>query len=92
MDAADDQLTIANEFTTIQVRKVFTRNGERLEIRSPKLGFVTHLDPLELECLTWQPPETFSELLEHPYGPEEGVDDIRPLSELMVLDAGRLDR
>jgi hypothetical protein len=92
MEAADDQqLTIANEFTTIRVRKVRTRNGERLEIRSPKLGFVTYLDPLELECLTWQPPETFSELLESPYGPEEDVEDIRPLSELMVLEAGRPD-
>lgn len=87
MDAADDQvISIANEFTTILVRKVQTRNGERLEVRSPKLGFVTYLDPLELECLTWQPPETFSQLLESPYGPEDDVDDIRPLSELLAVE------
>lgn len=87
MEAADDDvLAIANEFTTIQVRKVHTRNGERLEIRSPKLGFVTYLDPLELECLTWQPPETFSQLLESPYGPEDDVHDIRALSELIAVE------
>jgi hypothetical protein len=89
MDDTDPPLSIANEFTTVQVRKVWTRNGERLEIRSAKLGYVVHLDPLELEALTWQPPETFSELLESPYGPEDDVNDIRPLSELMVLEASR---
>ncbi len=80
---ADVPVTITNEFTTIQVRKVHTRNGERLEIHSPKLGFTTHLDPLELESLTWQPPETFSRLLETPYGPEGDTTDIRPLTELL---------
>jgi hypothetical protein len=80
-------LTIANEFTTIHVRKVHTRNGERLEVTSPKLGYSIRLDPLELEALTWQQPELFSDLLETPYGPEEDVHDIRPLTELM--DTGR---
>lgn len=89
MHDPEQDITVANEFTTVRVRKIHTRNGERLEVHSPKLGFTIHLDPLELECLTWQPPETFSELLESPYGPEEGVDDIRPLSELMVLEASR---
>lgn len=92
MHAAEDPpLTITNEFTTIRVRKVHTRNGERLEIRSAKLGFVTYLDPLELECLTWQPPETFSGLLSSPYGPEEDVEDIRSLSELLALDGDPAD-
>lgn len=81
--ASEAPVTITNEFTTIQVRKVHTRNGERLEIHSPKLGFTTHLDPLELESLTWQPPETFSRLLETPYGPEGDADGIRPLTELL---------
>jgi len=60
---------VANEFTTITVRKVWTRNGARLEIRSPRLGYSIQLDALALESLTWQPMETFSRFLEDPFGP-----------------------
>ncbi|MFI6956599.1 dihydrodiol dehydrogenase [Nocardia sp. NPDC050408] len=65
-----EPVQISNEFATIRVRKVHTRNGERLEIHSPRLGYSIRLDPLELESLTWQTSETFSKLLETPYGPE----------------------
>lgn len=75
--------SIANEFTTVEVRKVTTRNGERLLVRSTKLGFAVALDPLELESLTWQDASLFSELLRTPYGPEADVEDIRPLTELL---------
>lgn len=80
--ADEPWIVVANEFTTARVRKVFTRNGERLEIHSPKLGTTILLDPLELESLTWQTTETFSRMLEDPYGPE----DVQPraLSELMA--------
>jgi hypothetical protein len=78
-------LTIGNEFTSVRVRMVRTRNGERLEIRSPKLGLSIRLDPLELESLTWQDAKTFSRLLETPYGPEEDTEDIRPMSDLFAL-------
>jgi hypothetical protein len=81
-------VTISNEFTSIRVRKERTRNGERLEISSPRLGQRILLDPLELECLTWQPPTTFSALLETPYGPDDLVDG-RPLSDLIVLESSR---
>jgi hypothetical protein len=64
-------LRIANEFAIVLVRKVYTRNGERLEIRAPKLGYVIHLDAIQLESLTWQESELFSKFLEHPYGPEK---------------------
>jgi hypothetical protein len=67
-----EPIEIANEFAFVRVRKVLTRNGERLEIESPKLGYSIHLDPLELESLTWQPKETFSRFLETPYGPGHG--------------------
>lgn len=80
-----DWVTISNEFTSIKVRKVLTRNGQRLEIVSPRLGFRILLDPLELESLTWQTEETFSRLLETPYGPDEIVE-VRPLSDLLALD------
>ena len=78
-------LTIGNEFTSVRVRTVRTRNGERLEIHSPKLGLSIRLDPLELESLTWQDARTFSQLLETPYGPEEDTEDIRPMSDLFPL-------
>jgi hypothetical protein len=61
--------TIANEFAVVTVDKVYTRNGERLEIASPRLGFRIQLDPLELESLSWQTKESFSRLLQDPFGP-----------------------
>lgn len=64
-----EYLEIANEFATVVIRKVLTRNGVRLEIRSPKLGTFIHLDPLALESLTWQTHETFAKLLSNPYEP-----------------------
>ena len=67
----DEPVELANEYATVQVRKVHTRNGVRLEIVSPKLGRGIRLCPLELEALTWQSHETFSEFLRTPFGPEE---------------------
>lgn len=57
------------------MRKVWTRNGERLEIVAPRLGKHIRLDPLELESLTWQTTETFSKFLETPFGPLPLEDD-----------------
>lgn len=79
-EVVGDPIQVANEFTTVRVRKRRTRNGERLEVWSTRLGTSILLDPLELESLTWQTTETFSRMLETPYGPEE-VDG-RPLSDL----------
>ena len=79
------EITLSNEFTTVQVREVRTRNGARLEIHSPKLGLSVRLDPLELESLTWQDaPRFFSGLLRTPYGPEEDTEDFRPMSDLFA--------
>jgi hypothetical protein len=66
----DGYIEIANEFALARVRKVRTRNGERLEISAPKQESKILLDPLELESLTWQTPETFAEFLTEPFGPE----------------------
>lgn len=60
--------TIVNEFSAVVVRKVLTRNGERLEIRSPR--FQIQLDAVALEAISWQSPETISTYLETPFGPE----------------------
>lgn len=69
---ANEVLEIGNEFALVRVRRIRTRNGYRLEITSPKLGYQIRLDPLELESLTWQTPDTFARMLEHPYGPPRG--------------------
>ncbi len=66
---SDGAVQIANEFTLIRVKKVLTGNGERLQISSPRLGFEIELDPLELESLTWQTTDTFSRMLDTPFGP-----------------------
>jgi len=66
----DGYIEIANEFSLARVRKIRTRNGERLEISAPKQHSKILLDPLELESLTWQTPEVFAEFLATPFGPE----------------------
>ena len=63
-----EYLEIANEYAYVQIRKVSTRNGIRLEVYSPKLGFRTFLSPLELESLTWTPKSVFDKFLQTPYG------------------------
>ena len=71
---AGEYLHLANEFAEVLVRKVTTRNGVRLEIVAPKIGRRIFLDPVELESLTWQTPETFSSFLRTPFGPEPEVE------------------
>ena len=67
--AVGEPIVIANEFATIQVVRVETRNGSRLMIESPKSGQWITLDPLELESLTWQSIATFSAMVGNPFGP-----------------------
>lgn len=69
LEVIGEPIVVANEFAEVVVRKVRTRNGVRLEIRSPKLDYMVRLDALELESLSWQPVETFSRFLETPWGP-----------------------
>jgi hypothetical protein len=47
----EDSVEIANEFAFVRVRKVHTRNGERLEIEAPRRDTLIRLDPLELESI-----------------------------------------
>ena len=67
-------IVIANEFAYVVVRKVSTRNGDRLEIVSPRLHHAIRLDAMILESLTWQRPDALSALLEDPHGPADGHD------------------
>jgi hypothetical protein len=54
-----DAIRIANEFAFVHVRKVHTRNGERLEIESPRRAQLIRLDPLELESIACHDDESF---------------------------------
>jgi hypothetical protein len=65
-----DPIELANEYAAVEVRKVHTRRGVRLEIVSPRLGRGIRLCPVELEALTWQSHDRFSEMLRTPFGPE----------------------
>lgn len=68
-DESSSKTTVANEFAMVTVEKVQTRNGERLEIVSPRLGFRIQLDAVELESLSWQRKDVFTQFLNTPYGP-----------------------
>ena len=75
----DEYTEISNESAIALVRKVRTRNGVRLEIYSPEVDKRVYLDPLLLESLAWQTPETFSDILEDPHefaGPEEEEGEV----------------
>ena len=70
MEAANDDgiveygepVGIGNEFTGVQVRKVWTKQGERLELLVPRSGRRVLLDAMQLEILAAQDPEKFTEL------------------------------
>ncbi|NDL60352.1 dihydrodiol dehydrogenase [Phytoactinopolyspora sp. XMNu-373] len=61
-------IVIANEFADVVVTRVHTRNGVRLDIWSPRRGTRVQLDAVELDCLSYQEPETFTEMLERKPG------------------------
>ena len=66
-------IVISNEFATVTVRKVRTRNGERLEIRSAGQNRSVKLDAIALEALTWSSSLVVGQALETPLGPEEDL-------------------
>ncbi|MGA7835807.1 MAG: hypothetical protein WCA31_11430 [Acidimicrobiales bacterium] len=57
-----ESIGVANEFTGVVVRKVLTRNGERLELTTPKFGYRVLLDAMQLEIISTLTPEKFNEL------------------------------
>lgn len=68
---APDPLTVTNEFAEAHVRHLHTERGDRVAITAPKLGYQVVLTPTELESVTWQETETFTEFLETPFGPDD---------------------
>jgi hypothetical protein len=69
-----DPIAIANEFTGVVVRKVLTRNGERLEVTVPKSGSRILLDAMQLEIISTLTHETFTELIARRLGSHEVPD------------------
>lgn len=69
-DGHEPAIVVSNEFAAVTVRKVTTRNGERLEIRSLGHDQVIKLDALALEALTWSTPLEVGKGLETPLGPD----------------------
>ncbi len=70
-------IVVSNEFAAVTIRKVSTRNGERLEIRSLGHEQVIKLDALALEALTWSTPLEVGKGLETPLG----RDPSQPLAD-----------
>lgn len=69
-------LVIANEFTAVAVRKIGTRQGERLELRVAGSGRRVLLDAMQLEAVAHLDAAAFSRLIAHslgstPQSPEE---------------------
>ena len=60
----DGPIVISNEFADVVITRVHTRNGVRLDIWSLRRGSRVQLDAVELYCLSYQPKETFTELIE----------------------------
>jgi hypothetical protein len=67
--AVGEPLTVANEFTDVEVRRVDTRNGSRLLIYAPKSGQWISLDALEVEALTRQNTRTLAAMVGNSSGP-----------------------
>ncbi|MFV2173747.1 hypothetical protein ACFHW2_11200 [Actinomadura sp. LOL_016] len=72
---AGEAFGIGNEFTGVQVRKVWTRQGERLEILVPKHGHRILLDAMQLEIVARQDPERFTQLFAVALGSEDAPDE-----------------
>jgi hypothetical protein len=66
-------IVLTDDHAVVQVRKVHTRNGVRLEIAAPDSGRVIRLCPLELETLTWQTHDVFADLRPAPAGADAAI-------------------
>lgn len=70
MTPEHEGFVVANEFATVSIRKVHTRNGERVEIRSLGHDKSIQLDAIALEALTWSTSLDVGRGLETPFGPD----------------------
>jgi hypothetical protein len=68
---AGEWFGIGNEFTGVQIRKVRTRNGERLELHVPTRHYRSLLDAMQLEIIAAQDPAAFTRLFQRQLGSDE---------------------
>lgn len=66
----EEPISVSSEFAHAKLTVVENDGMEKLEIEAPKLGYDIRLGTRELEWLTLQDHERFSEWLETPFGPE----------------------
>lgn len=76
-EEVDGDLVIRNEFTSVRVRKIRTRNGERLEVSSLRVPYTIRLDALVLESMTWRNVLELGSGLETPFGPGSSTEPRR---------------
>lgn len=81
---AGEPFRVADGECTVTVQKVFTRMGERLDLRAETLGERVRLDAIMLESVAWQDPSEMAERA-------ATVDRNDPLPAPEPLDAERED-
>lgn len=69
--SADEWNGVANEFTGVLFRKVWTRNGERLELYVPRSEKRILLDAMMLEATAEQEPSFFTRMIAARLGSDE---------------------
>ena len=69
--AVGEWFGVGNEFTGVQLRKVWTRNGERLELFVPARRYHSLLDAMQLEIIAAQDPSAFTRLFQRQLGSDE---------------------
>ena len=62
----DEYTELSNESAIALVRKIRTRNRVSQDIHAPEQDQRVYLDPLILESLAWQTPQTLADTLEDP--------------------------
>ena len=62
-------ITIANEFTSIEIRRIETRNGSRLLVAASRTGQWISLDALEVEAFTRQNTATLAAMVGSMHAP-----------------------
>jgi hypothetical protein len=62
-------ITIANEFSSTEIRRIETRNGSRLLVTAPRTGQWISLDALEVEALTRQNTKTLAAMVGNMHAP-----------------------
>lgn len=84
-------IRLTDDRHVVEAQKVFTRMGERLELRAASIDRSNRLDAIMLESLCWQDPDALREHAEelptegHPTGEEELADTTITISSEFAM-------